>query len=331
MTRNQVTTLHRRAFSLLELLVVMAIIGVLMGLLLPAIQQARESAWQVECKNNLKQIGLGLLQFEEVHRHFPPGILQDPGITLDYGQPRPYGGDKPREFSFLARILPYVGHENFYAYVDLQDDYPWPNGERLPNGEYINGQVIKLYQCPSYPKDMGPFLNFPAPGIPEHKVAHTDYLGINGTDQFKYDGILHVNSRVKVRDIDRGDGMSKTFIVGERPRTIDQWAGWWFAGSGMFPWFGAADVTLGTEERIAGSDCACAPSGEKSFYQKGSFKFQYDGYCWDKNAWHFWSAHPGGAHFLYADGHVEFVSYNINLDIFRARGTYAGGEADHGQ
>lgn len=329
--RNLAST--RSGFSLLELLVVIAIIGVLITLLLPAIQSAREVARATECKNNLRQIGMGLLNFQEVHTHFPPAHFVDPLITTDYGQPVPYG-DKAWYISWLARILPYVEQDQLYSAVNFQDDYPWPNGEPFqPGGDYINGRNVGLYQCPSYPLDRSPFRAIPDPAFGEIAIAHTDYLGVNGTDQFGGDlrkeyGILYVNSRVKPRDV--VDGLSKTFMVGERPRTNDKWGGFWFAGSGMYPWFGAGDIVLGTKEIISGSDCACTPSGNKSFFQPGRFTFEFDGYCWDKSAWHFWSAHPGGAHFVFADGHVEFVSYSGHLDIFRARGTIAGNEASHG-
>lgn len=333
MTHRSRSQSRRSGFSLLELLVVIAIIGVLIGLLLPAIQSARESGRAIECKNNLKQIGLGLTHFEEVNTHFPPAHFVDPLITTNYGQPVPYG-DKAYYISWLARILPYVEQDQLYAAINFQDDYPWPNGDRFADDNFINGKIVAHYQCPSYPMDRSPFRAEPDPAFGEIAIAHTDYLGVNGTDQFggkgrKEYGVLHVNSRVKSRDI--VDGLSQTFMVGERPRTNDKWGGFWFAGSGMYPWFGAGDIVIGTEEYIAGSDCACTPSGEKSFFQQGRFKFEFDGYCWDKSAWHFWSPHPDGAHFVFADGHVEFVSYSVNRDVFRARGTYAGGETAHGQ
>jgi len=308
-----------------------------MALLLPAIHSVRERGRAAQCQNNLRQIGLGLLQFEETFGRFPPAMLQQQSIVPDYRQPRPYDDDKGWQISWMARILPYVGQDSLYAFANFQQGYyPWPNGERLPNGEYINGQVVSLFQCPSYPKDTGPFRALMNADYPEIALAHTDYLGVNGTDQFgggsfqtKHLGILHVNSRVKVRDI--VDGTSKTFMVGERPRSNDGWAGWWFAGCGLFPWFGAADVVSGTEERMANSNCVCEPTNEKSFFHEGKFVFEFDGFCYDKNAWHFWSAHSGGAHFLFADGHVEFVSYSIDRDLFRARGTFAGGETANGE
>ncbi len=68
-------------------------------------------------------------------------------------------------------------------------------------------------------------------------------------------------------------------------------------------------------------------SGPQSYYQPGYFRHEDDGYGWEKHAWHFWSAHSGGAYFLLADGHVKFVSYSIDTkDLFPALGTYMGQE-----
>lgn len=126
------------------------------------------------------------------------------------------------------------------------------------------------------------------------------------------------------------DGTSNTFLVGERPPSYDRWTGWWFAGSGWYPWFGAADVVLGTEERIGAPSIdyykESTPTSPTSHYQRGFQLDEDDGFGWDKHAWHFWSAHDGGAHFLFADGHVSFVSYSVDLDVFRKLGTYNGGE-----
>jgi len=115
----------------------------------------------------------------------------------------------------------------------------------------------------------------------------------------------------------------------EWPWVNDDYIGWWFAGSGYYPWFGAADVVLGTEERIAVNG-ESTPTGPQPFYQPGTFQYEDDGYGGDGDAWHFWSAHPGGALFLFADGHVQFIGYSVDRDLFRGLGTYRGGEAING-
>src|SRR5262249_37070761 len=105
----------------------------------------------------------------------------------------------------------------------------------------------------------------------------------------------------------------------------DRMAGWWLAGSGWYPWFGAADVVLGTEEFIAVNGVTTRGS-PKSSYGRGKFDFEDDGFGWDKHAWHFWSPHAGRTYFLFADGHVKFISYDINQGVFHKLGTRNGGE-----
>ena len=312
----------RTAFTLVELLVVIAIIGLLLALLLPAVQAAREAARRTQCTNNLKQIGLGLHGWHDAVGHFPPAHLQDPlQIPNNYNQPAPY--DDEWYFSWLARILSYIEQNNLYACIRF-DEWAWPNpSQGLPDGGYINDRDIPLYVCPSNPYKEKTTFDLP----PVVSFAQTHYLGVNGTDQFRYDGILHINSRVRMTDVK--DGTSQTLIVGERPWVQDGYAGWWFAGSGWYPWFGAADVVLGTEERIAVNG-ESTPTGPQSYYQPGTFQYEDDGYGWDKHGWHFWSAHPGGALFLFADGHVQFIAYSVDRDVFRSSGTYRGGEVIYG-
>lgn len=314
---------HRRGFSLIELLVVITVIGILLALLLPAVQQGREAARRAQCKNNLKQIGLALHNFEEAFRFFPPATLQSyTNVPNNYGQPPDYTDGAINQYSWMSRILPYLDQANLHAQIPFSQ-FPFPVW--LPGGGTLNGKIIPLYHCPSYPLKTDPLEYLEASGLAQY--AHTHYLGVNGTDQFQYDGVIYVNSRVKLTDIK--DGSSNTLLVGERPPAFDGFAGWWLAGSGWYPWFGAADVVLGTEERIAVNG-STTPNGPQSFYQLGKFQYEDDGYGWDKHAWHFWSPHTVGAHFLFADGHVKFIGYSVDRNVFRNLGTRGKGETDNG-
>ena len=291
---------NKNGFTLVELLVVIAIIGVLVGMLLPAIQMVRESARTAVCRNNIKQIALALHIYHGAHKQFPPAHLQDPiNLGGDYfGQPNP-GKDHGFYFSWLTRILPFVEQGNIHDHVDYRG-WAWPHpAEPMENGRFLNSQEIPLYRCPD---DNGGGLDWEYEPDKFVSIAYTNYFGVNGTDQFSYDGIIYVNSRVSFADI--SDGTSNTMIVGERPVSSDNFAGWWFAGSGMYPWFGVADIVLGTEEDIA-IEFAHSPGGPKSEYQPGNQNNESDGFGWDKHGWHFWSNHPGGAQFSFADGSVH--------------------------
>jgi len=304
----------RPAFTLVELLVVIAIIGILIALLLPAVQAARETARRTQCTNNLMQVGLALHLFHDREGRFPPAHSQDPRLIPDnFGQPAP--PDEFNFFSWMTRILPYIEQNNLYDLVRW-DEWPWPHAN--PAGGYLNSEKIKTYRCPSDVRDVPAIFDWP----PEVEMANTSYLGVNGTDQFSYDGILHVNSTVRIADVK--DGTSNTLLVGERPPSYDLDTGWWFAGSGWYPWFGAADVVLGSNERIAIAG-ASEPDGPQSKYQPGTLQYE-EIYGWDKHAFHFWSVHPGGANFLFADGHVSFIPYTIPEDLLGKLATHQKGE-----
>jgi prepilin-type N-terminal cleavage/methylation domain-containing protein len=251
---------QRGAFTLLELLVVIAIIAVLLGLVLPAVQKMRAAAARTGCQNNLKQMGLALQLYHNDWGTFPPAHSQDPNQIDDYRNRRG-APDNWIYISWMARILPYIGEENVYKLI-RPGEWAWPHPDTpIPGVGYINGvDMKKHYRCPA---DAGPD-KYTTPGFePEFTVTTTSYLGVNGTDQFRFDGILYVNSTVKMGDI--SDGTSNTLMVGERPPVYGGYGGLWFAGSGWYPWFGAIDVVLGSNERIA-VNFASTPDGEQSYY-----------------------------------------------------------------
>lgn len=145
---------YKKGFTLVELLVVIAIIGILVGLLLPAVQAAREAARRMQCSNNLKQIGLGILNYESAHKSLPPG-------SGFYGGPRTRAASPNERFegnlwnrgSILVRILPFVEEQNLYNQFG-SDRFPTDNA-RLPDssnpngGDLMRGLRIDTYLCPS--------------------------------------------------------------------------------------------------------------------------------------------------------------------------------------
>ena len=311
----------RSGFTLIELLVVIAIIALLMSLLLPAVQSSREAARRAQCLNNLKQIGIALHNHHDVEGHFPPAHIHEPGsstVTYSIREPSQTIADQ-YWFSWMARLLPYVEKSTHFEKI-AWDEWAFMNPpDALPGGGFLNGSLLDLYHCPSAEEDVPLVYDIDGTIV---RFAHTHYLGANGTDQFQFDGVMYVNSQVRMGDIT--DGTSNTLMVGERPPDANQYWGWWFAGAGPDPFFGAGDVVVGTEETVA-VDSLCAPSNPRSWYKNPA----EDDVTILEGSWHFWSEHPGGAHFLFADGHVKFIAYAVDRDVFRGAGTRNGGEPAH--
>jgi len=147
------------------------------------------------------------------------------------------------------------------------------------------------------------------------KAASTYYLGVEGTDQASRDGTLFLDSRIKAIEI--SDGLSHTLLIGERPPSADGVLGWWYAGWGQDQ-DGSAEMVLGAREQSVHSSLINCPDGANRYRQGRS-----DEQC---DALHFWSVHFSGAHFLFADGSVHFLSYTADK-ILPALATRAGQEA----
>jgi prepilin-type N-terminal cleavage/methylation domain-containing protein len=249
---NRGITMQRRrprfGFTLVELLVVIAIIAVLMSLLLPAVQKVRAAAARIQCANNLKQLGLALHNYHDSQGTFPPGCCVGGPVPPQLGgyYYPPYNAPpnpnlaKPmyaeQFWSWTARILPQLEQDNLYRQVDFTE-WPWFVG---PPGDRINGHPLKILQCPADPRGWQVWTGG------SNSAALTSYLGVSGTNQLAFDGILHVNARARLTDVT--DGTSNTVMVGERPPTADLYYGWWLAGCGDAPRFGAGDSLLGVSE-----------------------------------------------------------------------------------
>lgn len=287
-------TRRTSGFTLVELLLAIAIIAILIGLLLPAIQQVRETAARVSCANNLKQIGLALHQYHDASKFLPAGFTS---------------GDNPIPYTtWLTRILPFIEQDALwqaaiqaYGVSALPYQNPPHRGFSTP---------IQVYSCPDDPRVATPQYT--------HKgrfPALTSYVGVLGTAYDRTDGVLYVNSSIRLSAIT--DGTSSTVMAGERPPSADFWYGWWYAGYGQVG-TGSADMLLGVREKNAGGQfiSACPPG--PYHFQAGKFSEQCD-------LFHFWSPHAGGAWFLFADGSVRVLSYGADA-VLPALATRTGGE-----
>lgn len=292
----------RNGFTLVEVLVVIAIIAILIGLLLPAVQKIRESARKTQCQNNLHQMGIALHDYHSANNVFPEGVHT------------PY--DAHYYWSWMAMLLPYVEQQNVWNegqnFAETVNYYVWGNPQNPAFGE-----LVRIWECPA---DYRTLVTYDQ--VTGLTIAFTAFLGNAGTDAVSMDGILFQNSQISAQMI--LDGTSHTLMVGERPPSKDFWYGWWFAGAG-YPdpsvgQMGLGDVTMGTRataycsNTMFGYSCPSTDVG----LQPGSIND-------DCAQMHYWSMHPGGSNFLFADGSARFLMYSAD-SILPALGTRAGGE-----
>ncbi len=195
-------------FSLVELLVVIAIIGLLVGMLLPAVQSSRESARRMTCLNNLHQIGLGMLAFHDVYKHFPQGGVEMRMLRDAEGNLRFPNG---RQLAWSAYILPYVELNSLARRIDFSKAFDSPENAASA------AEIVPLYLCPSNPRQS--YL-FSGRGV-------CDYGGIYGSritpnTNNPPNGVMLYTSYVRIRDII--DGTSHTMMISEDSLSQDmQW------------------------------------------------------------------------------------------------------------
>jgi prepilin-type N-terminal cleavage/methylation domain-containing protein len=294
----------RCGFTVIELLIVIAIIAVICSLVLPAIQQVRESARQVQCKNNLHQIGLALQAYHAATRCFPPGWIVE----------TPINQDSQNGWGWLSMLLPAADQSAVYNSINFAHHL-----QRADNAT-ARLTMIGTFVCPSdHVPAQVPFFkreateggvaryNSPSSSVDASRaqsvmfeVAGASYVGVFGrrdpddrTDLVG-DGVFSLNSKARLADM--VDGASCTLIVGER--SARRLAATW---TGMHP------LEQEGPERVVGftDHVPNDPEADEAEFS---------------------SRHPNGACFIFGDGSVRFLSNDIDRDVYQALGTRCGQE-----
>ena len=289
----------KQGFTLVELLVVIAIIGILIGMLLPAVQQVRAAARRTQCANNSRQVGLALLNYESAQQEFPAGwvtgIANNPLAEPGWG--------------WSAKILPFVDAGNLYKQIDFSvaiDDHVH---------ESAIATTIPVFLCPSETVEEIVNLDIHVEhGEHDHEnlrqddhdhghgelwVSRSNYSGCFGSTEIedsplRGNGMFFANSKTAMRDV--VDGSSNTIIVGERRNEL-----------GPISWVGMVPEVDEPFARIVAVTDHAPNHSDQHFEDFGS-------------------NHSGGINVTLVDGSTHFVSDNVDSSVFQAMGTRSGRE-----
>ena len=293
----------RPGFTLIELLVVIAIIAILIGLLLPAVQKVREAAARTQCVNKMKQVGLALHNYHDANLKFPPGYVS----AYDS-----MGNDTGPGWGWAAHILPQMEQDNLFRLIDPKQPI-----ESAANAQARIG-IVKSYLCPS---DTPPQQAFPVgPRLANGQlisttctVAPANYVGNFGVGEpgVDGDGVFFRGSTVRIGEIT--DGTSSTLMVGERSFKHAE-----------STWVGA--VTGSNQTATPGSPMPMQIENASNFVLAHTGE-TYDGPANPSEINHYTARHTGGGNFVFADGHVSYLSRSTSYTTYKALSTRSKGEA----
>jgi len=336
MVRRSATYKSKRGFTLVELLVVIAIIGILIALLLPAVQSAREAARRSQCQNNLKNLALAALQFETSNKYFAPAAQKRTGGPNQSSTQVP----ELARHNGITFLLPHFEQGNRFKTINL--DYDWNN---LPSGnnENCKQDIDGILICPSSPVDRGDLHVTDYIAATRVDIGDTaikdlvsnrlidDKEGVD-EDHRKWQGMLQLDflhatkpEKTRRRRVQAGhvrDGLSNTWMYME------------VAGKPFL--FGTYTTSDGVTTVFNGEDHYkdTKSTSINSLFRWASWQTwtTINDYCNDSqiincnNVNKPYGFHPGGVFISFADGHVDFYDENIDPNVFVAHVTMAGGE-----
>lgn len=328
--------LTRIGFTLVELLVSIAIIGLLIALLLPAVQAAREAARRTECVNHLKQLGLALHNFEAARQAFPAGYLSD---RASDPAPDPVTWDAAPGWGWGALLLPYLEQSSLQSQASLDQPLWHPEYEQLVK------TTLPGFLCPSATGGNDPFLVVDEAGSPLTKagrqieLAHSHYVASHGQESCwgdmsgpagdyagdvsrLADGPFYRNSQVQIKDIT--DGLSQTVFLGEHTSLLSDKT-----------WVGAVPGAF-VHPKLDSPDNAPESAATLVFAHSGPAAGETDALgnpiihppnFPTLHVCQMQSEHPGGANLMMGDASVQFIADGVHLETYAAMTSIAEEES----
>jgi prepilin-type N-terminal cleavage/methylation domain-containing protein/prepilin-type processing-associated H-X9-DG protein len=296
-----------RGFTVVELLVAITVVGILLALLLPAVQAARTSARRLQCANNLKQVGLALNNYHGQRGALPAGYLSGTSSS---------GADTGPGWGWLAQTLPYLEQTPLWNSIDFRQPIESPANtasQQLVQSLLCSANVIAR---PTWPAETRDANGYPMSQI--CRVSFCAYVGMYGsTDAAPAgDGVFFRNSRICFKHI--SDGSSKTIAAGERAYKLGNgtWTGA-VTGASMYPdgydgQFAAKVLKPAFAMVLGHTGAGNGPNSRQSEINQ------------------FYSLHGDGVNFVFVDGHVMFLSANVDYALYQSMSTRAGSEGTSG-